>query len=83
MAMLLLLRLLSAPLLQRARNQGKPFFMTVAPTACHDWMNWKDTDFGGTGKLLGPPKSPKRHRNLYKDVKLPRVGAVQHVATAS
>jgi hypothetical protein len=36
----------------------------------------QDSDLGGPGKLLGPPKAPERYNTSFADVKLPRVSRI-------
>lgn len=54
-------------------QEGKPFFLTVAPSAPHGNLVMK----GGVGSNFSsiefsPPIPAKRHENLFQDEKVPR-----------
>ena len=57
-------------------TSGKPFFMTVAPTAPHSDVNIKrtniDGDFDENTNVQAPPVPAERHQHLFKDEIVPR-----------
>ncbi|KAI3325333.1 arylsulfatase-like protein [Xylariaceae sp. AK1471] len=64
--------------LNEAASADAPFFLGLAPVAphCNVWENTSDSDVTATGKfedlLFSPPIPAERHRELFKDVKVPR-----------
>lgn len=57
-------------------GKGKPFFLTVAPTAPHSDVNIKhrniDGNFSEDSNVQSPPIPAERHKHLFKDVIVPR-----------
>ena len=62
--------------LEELRDKGKPFFLTVAPTAPHSDVNIKrdtiDGNFTEYTKVQSPLIPAERHKHLFKDVVVPR-----------
>ena len=58
------------------RQNGKPFFLTVAPTAPHSDVNIRtsniDDDFDENTNVQSPPIPAWRHKDLFKDEIVPR-----------
>ncbi|KAF2402941.1 Arylsulphatase [Trichodelitschia bisporula] len=66
-------------LLDEAVEAGKPFFLTVAPNAPHSNVGWDgdldevpDKDHLPDNFIMSAPISAERHKDLFKDVKVPR-----------
>lgn len=57
-------------------DRGKPFFLTVAPTAPHSDVNIQrtniDGDFDENTNVQSPPIPAQRHEDLFKDEIVPR-----------
>lgn len=62
--------------LNELSNNGKPFFLTVAPTAPHSDVNIKQKvihgNFSEDSNVQSPPIPAERHKHLFKDVVVPR-----------
>lgn len=62
--------------LDELRHDGKPFFLTVAPTAPHSDVNIKqdiiDGNFSEKTNVQSPPIPAERHKHLFEDVVVPR-----------
>ena len=62
--------------LEGLQDNGKPFFLTVAPTAPHSDVNIKrniiDGDFTEHTNVQSPPVPADRHKHLFKDTVVPR-----------
>ena len=62
--------------LEGRREDGKPFFLTVAPTAPHSDVNIKQKvihgSFSENTNVQSPPIPAERHKHLFKDVVVPR-----------
>ena len=60
--------------LHDAVKAAQPFFLTIAPVAPHSNVEVHETsaiDPQGSFRIT-PPVSAERHKNLFKDVKIPR-----------
>ena len=60
--------------LHDAVKAAQPFFLTIAPVAPHSTVEVHETsviDPQGSFRIT-PPVSAERHKNLFKDVKIPR-----------
>ncbi|KAF7196133.1 Arylsulfatase [Pseudocercospora fuligena] len=57
------------------KASGKPFFLTIAPTAPHSNVHMNtaiDGNFSEGSNTQSPPISAERHAHLFKDVIVPR-----------
>jgi arylsulfatase A-like enzyme len=60
-------------LLDEAAEADKPFFLTIAPNAPHSNVAWSgDGTINGSEFKFTAPISAERHKDLFKDVKIPR-----------
>lgn len=61
--------------LNDAIEAQKPFFLAVAPSAPHSNVHINrnvDGDFSGDATIQSPPVPAERHKDLFKDVIVPR-----------
>lgn len=60
--------------LNDAVEAGSPFFLTIAPVAPHSNVEFNGNvlDVNLASLKSTPPISAERHKNLFKDVKIPR-----------
>jgi arylsulfatase A-like enzyme len=57
------------------RTEGKPFFMTIAPTAPHSNVHMNtfiDGNFNEGSNTQSPPVPAPRHAHLFSEIKVPR-----------
>lgn len=58
------------------QDTGKPFFLTIAPTAPHSDVNIKQKvihgNFSENSNVQSPPIPAERHKHLFEDVVVPR-----------
>ena len=62
--------------LEAWQDEGTPFFLTIAPTAPHSDVNIKETlidgNFTKNSVVQSPPIPAERHKDLFKDLVVPR-----------